>query len=58
MTKCGCETGGDCTKTTVCQGALEADKLAEVLESLVADVINLVPCILTDAQEALKEYWG
>ena len=34
MTKCGCETGNDCTKTTVCQCELTADKLAEALERL------------------------
>ena len=64
MTKCGCETGLDCTTTTVCQCELVADKLAEALEVLVADVIDLVPSkmrvklpgVLTDAQAALKEY--
>ncbi len=58
MTKCGCEQGNDCTKITVCQCELVADKLAEALEALVANIEDgyggLDP--LADAQAALKEY--
>ena len=58
MTKCGCETGGDCTKTTVCQCELVADKLAEVLEALVTVLVSGKPSfyVIGDAQDALKEY--
>ena len=63
MTKCGCATGGDCTKTTVCQCALEADKLAEALEALVSEIVadkggEPQFFVLGDAQAALKEYRG
>ena len=64
MTKCGCETGTNCTTITVCQCELTADKLYEALEALVVDVLGLVvpkmrvtlPDVLKDAQAALKEY--
>lgn len=59
-TKCGCENGGDCTKTTVCHGEYEADKLAEVLEALVDDITagSGGRNALADAQDTLKEYRG
>ena len=62
MTKCGCETGGDCTKTTVCQCELTADKLAEALEALVGAPSATswwgAESVLADARKALKEYKG
>ena len=66
MTKCGCETGGDCTKTTVCQCALEADKLAEVLDNTLTALISVclhdetpyTRDVIGDANKALKEYRG
>ena len=64
MIKFGCETGGDCTKTTVCQAELVADKLAEALDTLVSALLPLrgndgtgpLFDAINDAQEALKEY--
>ena len=59
MTKCGCEQGNDCTKTTVCQCDLVADKLAEALEALVEHTLDgYVGASLDVAQAALKEYRG
>ena len=70
MTKCGCETGLNCTKTTVCQCELTADKLAEVLEALLQFSLRpwflvLGNCgngtnslVIDDAQAALKDYKG
>ena len=64
MTKCGCETGLNCTKTTVCQCDLTADKLAEALEALldwfylhISDSAKR-NVAWADANEALKEYRG
>ena len=66
MRECGCTRGGNCTKTTVCQGALEADKLAEALDTLVSELRPLrgndgtgpLFDAINDAQAALKEYRG
>ena len=65
MTKCGCETGGDCTKTTVCQCELMSDKLAEALEALEGEMdeilghwVGSLQMARDDAQAALKEYRG
>ena len=70
MTKCGCETGTNCTTTTVCQCELVADKLAEALDALVRFRVRpwflvLGNCgngtnslAIDDAQAALKEYRG
>ena len=64
MTKCGCETGLDCTTTTICQCELVADKLAEALETLVREIRPLraddgdgpLFNALGDAEAAIKEY--
>ena len=60
MSNCNCATGGDCTKTTVCQCELTADKLAEALEALVTVLVSGKPSFyaIGDAQDALKEYKG
>ena len=66
MTKCGCETGLNCTKTTVCQCELVADKLAEALAGLLdhdfSDQCQECGSGQSDewagARSALKEYRG
>ena len=64
MSQCGCETGGDCTKTTVCQCALDNDKLAEALQALL-DACNgrhgvdfETSLAMEWADDTLKEYKG
>ena len=59
MSKCGCEQGGDCTKTTVCQGELVADKLAEALDTLITVELRREQAeAWAGAVAALKEYRG
>ena len=62
MSNCNCATGGDCTKTTVCQCELVADKLAEALEVLVSICVSpdasKYDDVMNDAIAALKEYRG
>ena len=39
--QCGCERGGDCTKTTVCAIASVTEDLDDQVEALQADLLTL-----------------
>src|SRR5210317_1684959 len=39
--RCGCEDGGDCTKTTVCAATNHSEELQERIEELEAEIERL-----------------
>ncbi len=58
MSKCGCNNGGDCTKTSVCQCEYTSDALYEALQALVAQVEPSADCneAYDDAVDILEEF--